>query len=318
MSEPRRLRLVFMGTPAIAAPALAALAAAGHELALVATQPDRPAGRGRQLRRGAVAAAADALGLCVAQPERAREITDRLAQLKPDALAVMAFGQLLPPELLAIPRLGAVNVHTSLLPALRGAAPIQRAVMNGLDETGVTTMLMDAGLDTGAILLQRATPIGPQETAGQLAERLAVIGAELLVETLAGLAAGAIAPAPQDEAQASLAPRLSKDEGLIDWSRPARELDWLVRGADPWPGAYTFLSGQPLRLFAPTLVLPGDPGAPPGTILPAPAGGGWLLVAAGQGALGVGQVQAAGKRRLAAGDFARGARLAPGLRLGAA
>ena len=190
MSDNPRLKLVFLGTPAIAVPALRALAGAGHRLALVVTQPDRPAGRGRRVGRGAVAAAADALGLGVVQPARVREVIDRVAQERPDALAVMAFGQLLPPELLAIPRLGAVNVHTSLLPALRGAAPIQRALMNGLNETGVTTMRMDAGLDTGAVLLRRATPIGPQETAGLLAQRLAGIGAELLVETLAGLAAG--------------------------------------------------------------------------------------------------------------------------------
>ncbi|MFH1060800.1 MAG: methionyl-tRNA formyltransferase [Pseudomonadota bacterium] len=318
MSDPARLKLVFMGTPAMAVPALNALAGAGHDLVLAVTQPDRPAGRGRKLRRGEVAAAADALGLTVAQPARAREITGLLAAIAPDALAVMAFGQLLPPELLAIPRLGAVNVHTSLLPALRGAAPIQRAVLNGLTETGVTTMLMDAGLDTGAILLQRATPIGDQETAGGLGQRLAMLGAELLVQTLAGLAEGSVKPTPQDHARATIAPRLSKDEGLIDWARPARELDWLVRGADPWPGAYTFLAGQPLRLFAPTLVIPGPVGAEPGTILAPPPGGDWLLVACGDGALGVGQAQAAGKRRLAAGDFQRGARLTPGLRLGAA
>lgn len=312
MPGPNPLRLIFMGTPEIAAPSLTALAAAGHRILLVVTQPDRPSGRGRRLQRGAVAAVADALGLPVAQPDRVGEIIPQIAELAPDALAVVAFGQVLPPELLAIPRLGAVNLHTSLLPALRGAAPIQRAIMTGLAETGVSTMFMDAGLDTGDIILQRATPIGPQETAGQLGDRLGLIGAELLAQTMAALAQGEAPRRPQDPARASLAPRLRKEEGRVDWSRPAREIDWLVRGADPWPGAFTLWRGQPLKLFVPTRVeeIPAD--APPGSLLPSPPQDGLLRLATGQGVLGLGQVQAPGKRRLPAADFLRGTRLEPG------
>lgn len=312
MPSPDALRLIFMGTPAIAAPSLEALAAAGHRILLVITQPDRPAGRGRKLQRGAVAAAADALSLPVAQPERAAQIIPQLAALAPDALVVVAFGQVLPPELLAIPRLGAINLHTSLLPALRGAAPIQRAIINGLAETGVSTMFMDAGLDTGDIILQRATPIGPQETAGQLSQRLGLIGAELLVQTMAALARGDVPRRPQDPDLASLAPRLRKDEGRVDWTRPAREIDWLVRGVDPWPGAFTLWRGQPLKLFAPTRVEEIPSPAPPGSLLPSPPENGFLRLATGQGVLGLGQVQAPGKRRLPAADFLRGTRLEPG------
>ncbi|MCA1990329.1 MAG: methionyl-tRNA formyltransferase, partial [Desulfarculus sp.] len=287
MPSPDALRLIFMGTPAIAAPSLEALAAAGHRILLVITQPDRPAGRGRKLQRGAVAAAADALSLPVAQPERAAQIIPQLAALAPDALVVVAFGQVLPPELLAIPRLGAINLHTSLLPALRGAAPIQRAIINGLAETGVSTMFMDAGLDTGDIILQRATPIGPQETAGELTQRLGLIGAELLVQTLAALVRGQAPRRPQDPTRASLAPRLRKDEGRVDWTRPAREIDWLVRGVDPWPGAFTLWRGQPLKLFAPTRVEEIPSPAPPGSLLPSPPEAGFLRLATGRGVLGL-------------------------------
>lgn len=311
------LDLVFLGTPQIAVPALRALAGAGHRLRLVVTQPDRPAGRGRQLSRCPVAQAADALGLPVVQPAKVREIAGQVAELKPDALVVLAFGQLLTPALLKAGRLGAINLHTSLLPALRGAAPISRAIMQGLTRTGVSTMYMDEGLDTGDVILQAATDIGPQETAGQLTERLGSLGAGLLLQTLEALAQGQAPRQPQDGALASLAPKLGKAEGLVDWARPARELDWLVRGTDPWPGAHTLLKGQPLKLFAPTLVLAEDAGAPPGSLLPARPGlEDYLLVACGQGVLGLGQVQAAGKKRMPAGQFRRGLAQGPGLALG--
>lgn len=315
------LDLVFLGTPDIAVPSLEALHQAGHRIKLVVTQPDRPAGRGRKLTRCAVALAADALGLTVIQPEKVGSIAADIAALGPDALAVLAFGQLLPGPVLAAGRLGAINVHTSLLPALRGAAPISRAVMRGLTQTGVSTMFMDLGMDTGDVIFQEAVDIGPQETAGQLSERLGLLGAGLLLRTLAALARGQAPRQPQDHAQATLAPRLSKNEGLVDWSRPARELDWQVRGCDPWPGAYTLLEGQPLKLFAPTLVLnenPGvAPGAAPGTWLPPRTGlEDWLLVACGQGVLGLGQAQAAGKKRLPAREFLRGLGRGPLPRLG--
>ncbi|MBI4798573.1 MAG: methionyl-tRNA formyltransferase [Desulfarculus sp.] len=320
-ANPPLLDLVFLGTPDIAVPSLEALHQAGHRIKLVVTQPDRPAGRGRKLTRCAVALAADALGLTVIQPEKVGSIAADIAALGPDALTVLAFGQLLPGPVLAAGRLGAINVHTSLLPALRGAAPISRAVMRGLTRTGVSTMFMDLGMDTGDVIFQEAVDIGPQETAGQLSERLGLLGADLLLRTLTALALGQAPRQPQDHAQATLAPRLSKAEGLVDWSRPARELDWQVRGCDPWPGAYTLLEGQPLKLFAPTLVLDEDPaaapGAAPGTWLPAHPGlEDWLLVACGQGVLGLGQAQAAGKKRLAARDFLRGLGRGPLPRLG--
>ncbi len=316
------LDLVFLGTPEIAVPALRALVAAGHRVRLVVTQPDRPAGRGRRLLRSAVAQTADELGLTVVQPGRVAEAAGRIASIGADALVVMAFGQMLPPAVLAAGRLGAINLHTSLLPALRGAAPINRAIMRGLGRTGVTTMFMDQGMDTGDIILQQPTEIGPQDTAGQLSERLAHLGAGLLLRTLSELAQGHAPRRPQDAALATYAPRLDKAEGLIDWSRPARELDWLARGVDPWPGAHTLLEGLPLKLFAPTLVVD-DPGAPPdtppGTWLPPMSGReDYLLIACGRGALGLGQVQAAGKKRLPAREFQRGHKDGPGRRLGGA
>ncbi|MFH1035374.1 MAG: methionyl-tRNA formyltransferase [Pseudomonadota bacterium] len=318
MSNPSPLLdLAFLGTPEIAVPSLKALVGAGHRVKLVVTQPDRPAGRGRKLTRCPVALLADGLGLPVIQPDKVGQAARVIADCRADALAVLAFGQILPAPLLAAGRLGAINLHTSLLPALRGAAPISRAVMNGLSHTGVTSMFMDTGMDTGDIIMQQATEIGPQETAGQLTERLAMLGAELLLATLAALAVGQAPRQAQDQALASLAPRLSKAEGLVDWARPARELDWLVRGCDPWPGAHTLLEGQPLKLFAPTLVLEEPAQALPGTWLPPRPGlEDWLLVATGQGVLGLGQAQAAGKKRLPARDFTRGLANGPGRRLG--
>lgn len=314
----KRLKLIFMGTPAIAVPALLALQDAGHGLAAVVTQPDRPAGRGRQLARCPVAEAAKGLGLKLWQPDKIASIAEELRSLGADAACVMAFGQLLPDSLLEAFPLGCVNLHTSLLPELRGAAPINWAVIQGKKRTGVTSMLMDQGLDTGAILLQRATEIGPQETAGGLAERLASLGAGLLTRTMEELAAGKLAPTPQDNSRATYAPRLRKSDGLVDWNRPASQLDCLVRGLDPWPSAFSELAGQPLRLFAPTALMDIAPPAEPGSLISPPEGDeDFMWVACGRGALGLGEVQAAGKRRMAAGDFLRGARLGPGDRLGA-
>ncbi len=311
------MRIVFLGTPEIARPSLAALARRGHELAAVVTQPDRPAGRGRRLLRCPVALLADELGLMVLQPAHVRELAGELAELRPELLAVVAFGQILPPAILEIAPLGAVNLHTSLLPALRGAAPIQRAIMQGLAVTGVSTMHLDRGMDTGDVILQEPVAIGPQDTAASLGERLGLAGAELLARTVELLALGRAPRAPQDQARATYAPPLAKEEGRVDWARPARELDRLVRGADPWPGAFTMSGGQPLKLFGPTLVLPHAGAAAPGTIIVSPdEHKDYICVACGEGALGLAEAQAAGKRRMSAGDFLRGARLAPGMRLG--
>lgn len=309
------LDLIFLGTPDIAAPSLRAVSR-DHRVRLVVTQPDRPAGRGRKLRRGAVAAEADKLGLPVLQPDKAALAREEMAALQPDALVVVAFGQILPESVLSLGRLGAVNLHTSLLPLLRGPSPINSAILAGYEQTGVTTMFMDRGMDTGDIILQEATPIGPQETAGELFDRLAESGAELLVRTLDLIARGQAPRRPQDDAQATYAPMLKKNDGLLDWTRPALELDRQVRGLDPWPGAWTLWQGRPLKLFAPTRVLEMDHGRPPGEVLAAEANQEMLLVACGQGALGLGGLQAPGKKRQPAADFLRGARLSAGGLLG--
>lgn len=313
----RALRLAFLGTPAIACPALGA-AAASHQVVLALTQPDRRAGRGRKLIRQPLAALADELGVPVAQPERIAEALPLIAEAAPDLLVVLAYGQLLPPAVLAAAPLGAVNIHFSLLPALRGAAPINWAIINGDGQSGVSSMFMEQGLDTGDVIYQKATPLGAQETAGSLAGRLAEMGAQLLLPTLEAIAAEAAPRLPQDHQAATWAPLLAKSDGLVDWSLSATELDRRVRGLDPWPGAYTSREGAVLKLFAPTLVLPDNQGQPPGTVLAGPEqAGDMLTVACGQGALALGGVQAAGKRRMAASDYLRGAGPGPGDRLGA-
>jgi methionyl-tRNA formyltransferase len=306
-----------MGTPEIALPALEATVSAGHRVLRVYTQPDRPAGRGRKLTRCPVAQAADHLGLPLSQPRRIKEAEAEIRALGAEACALMAFGQLLPASILEAFPLGCINVHTSLLPQLRGASPINQAIVQGLPQTGVTTMYMDQGMDTGDIIQQKAIPIGPQETAGTLAGRLAPLGAEVLVQTLAAVSRGDSPRRPQDDSKATYAPLMAKSDGLIDWSKSAPELDRLVRGLDPWPIAHTVLKGKPLRVYAPTALSDQTGPAQPGTLLPAQEGRDDLMwVACGQGALGLGGVQAAGKKRLPAPDFLRGTRLEPGVRLG--
>jgi methionyl-tRNA formyltransferase len=313
----KRLNLIFMGTPDIAVPALQSLAKSGHNLIAVVTQPDRPAGRGRKLKRCPVAQEAIELGFKVLQPERISAAARDLIKLEADAACVMAFGQILPADLIDAFPMGCINVHTSLLPELRGAAPINWAIVQGKKRTGVTTMLMDEGLDTGDILLQQATEIEPQETAGTLADRLAQMGADLLVRTLADLGEKKVNPRPQSEAGASYARRLIKSDGLVDWQLPAAEVDLLVRGLDPWPAAHTVLDGKAFRLFGPTAVQDISPPAQPGSIIqPPPEREDMLWIACGRGALGIGEVQAAGKRRMAAKDYLRGAHLGPGAVLG--
>jgi methionyl-tRNA formyltransferase len=315
------MRVVFFGTPEFAVPSLAALARR-HQVALALTQPDRPKGRGRQVAEPPVKALARELGIPVLQPERLEEasLRPRLEAAGAEAAVVVAYGLKVPDWLLAFHRFGAVNVHGSLLPAYRGASPVNRAVMNGDAETGVTTMLLASRMDAGPILMQRRTPIGPEETAGELAARLAVLGAELLVVTLDGLASGIVQPRPQDEARASFAPKLRKEDGLIDWSRRAPEIVDLVRGVNPWPGAYTHLDGRPLKVWkaaaAPRRAGSGAQApAAPGTVLAASLHEG-LLIACGGGPLALLSVQTEGKRPLTAPEFLRGHGLAPGTLLG--
>jgi methionyl-tRNA formyltransferase len=310
------VRLAFLGTPAFAVPTLEAIVAAGHDVAAVLTQPDRPKGRGQQEAASPVKQAALRLGLSVFQPERVRrpEAVEYLRGLGCEAMVVVGYGQIIPQSVIDIPPLGIINVHASLLPKYRGAGPIQWAIVRGETVTGVTTMRINAGLDTGDMLLKAEAPIEPEETALELGARLAAMGAELLVQTLAGLAAGNIVPEPQDDAQATLAPLLKKEDGLIDWSRSALEIHNQVRGLQPWPGAQTRFRGGPLQVWR-TRVSAGEESAgPPGSV----ARGRPLLVRCGQGSLELLEVQLEGRKRIPAADFANGQRLSENEILGEA
>jgi methionyl-tRNA formyltransferase len=303
------MRVVFMGTPAFAVPSLEALARAGHELAAVVAQPDRPAGRGQALKEPATKVWAKARGVPVLQPEKVRDgrLAAELSALRPDVLCVAAYGRILGKDLLTLAPHGAINVHGSILPRYRGAAPIQWAIARGETETGVSIMQMDEGLDTGDVLLQRVLPIGPEDTADGLAPRLAALGGEALCEALAGLAAGTLVPVPQDHALHTLAPILSREDGKLDWSRPAKELHDRLRGFSPWPGAWTTLDGKTLKILEATPAAAAGPADdPPGT---ARVDGRSLSVACGaRTALVVVRLQLEGKAAQAAGDFTNGLR----------
>lgn len=307
--------LIFMGTPDFAANALKALHESGlFDVTLVVSQPDRPKGRGRKLEPTAVKACAQSLGYRVEQPESVKsEAFIELAEsLAPDFFVVVAFGQILSQRLLDIPKVCPVNIHGSLLPKYRGSAPIQRAVMNGDAVTGVTTMVMDRGMDTGAILLAAQTPIGPDDTAATLHDRLSLLGGELIVKTLPGLIDGSVVPVPQDNDAATHAAMLSKAEGEIDWAASARIIDCRLRGMTPWPGAYTFLDGKRLRIHK-ALPVATEAAEAPGTVV---ASGKTLEVATGQGVLRILELQGANGKRMPAEAFLRGKPMAPGTRLG--
>lgn len=306
--------LVYFGTPEFAVPPLEALAGACLVPALVVSQPPRRAGRKQHMRQPPVARWAVERGLELAQPERvdASEFVDRLRALEPAVAVVVAFGQIFPRELLALPAHGCVNLHASLLPRHRGAAPVQAAIAAGDTVTGVTTMRMDEGLDTGPILLARELPIGPRERAGNLAERLAVAGGELLVETLRGLAAGEIEPVPQDEARATYARRLEKADGRIDWSLPAEAIERRLRAYDPWPGCFTLYDGERIKILQATVAEETETSeATPGTIVDLDPEA--LVVACGEGsALALRRVQRAGRAEVSGRDLANGLRLGVG------
>ena len=308
------MRLVFLGTPAFAVPTLVRMVEAGHQVLAVVTQPDRPRGRGQRPSPPPVKEAAARMGLPVYQPERVRlpEAVEFLRALAPEAMVVVGYGQIIPQSVIDLAPLGIVNVHASLLPRYRGAGPVQWAILNGETRTGVTTMRIDAGLDTGDMLLQTETEIGPDENAVELAQRLAAMGADLLVETLSGLAAGAIVPQKQDSSQATYARLLKKEDGLIDWSQPAQSLHNRVRGLQPWPGAYTTFRGQTLHIWK-TRPAPGPrprpaeaAGTPPGRVSAVKP----LVVRCGSSALELLEVQLEGRKRISAADFANGQRLA--------
>jgi len=307
-------RLIFMGTPPFAVPGLEALAEQ-YEIVAVVTQPDRAARRGRKIVAPAVKIAAQAHGLRVMQPKslRREEVVAEIRGLSPQVIVVVAYGQILRPEVLSIPPAGVINVHASLLPRYRGASPITGALLAGEEETGVTIMLMDEGMDTGPILAQVSTKILPEDTAGSLAQRLSRIGAELLVETLPLWLDGRIEPQPQDNSRATYTKLISKEDGLIDWSLTAVEIWRSVRAFDPWPGAYTLWRGGPLKIRAASPLPQWAGKGEPGQVLRVSAG---VAVVTGQGALVLQEVQSAGKRAMDVEEFVRGQRIFVGSLLG--
>lgn len=298
------VRILFWGTPEFALPSLRALGGEGHEIVGVVTQPDRPAGRGRRLRPSPVKVAAQVEGYRILEPVRPRgpEFLAEIRALEPELSVVVAYGHILPGEVLEVPPLGSINVHASLLPELRGAAPVQWAIIRGYTTTGVSVMRMVEKMDAGPILFQAEEPIGAEETAGDLEPRLAEVGAAALVEALALLEAGQIRQREQDESRATFAPKINRDTAHLDWSLGAEEVARWMRGLDPLPGAWTRLDGKEVKLFMPQ-PLPGEcHEQAPGTILEADAKAG-LVVAAGRGAVRVGEVTPEGKRRMSAREW---------------
>ena len=313
-----RLRLVFCGTPAFAVPPFQKLASSPEiEIVAVYTQPDRPRGRGQEVSFSAVKQAALAVNLPVHQPAKVRlpEVELHLRSLAPDAIVIIAYGQIIPARLLDIPRLGWINLHASLLPKYRGAAPINWAMASGETTTGNTTMRIDAGMDTGDMLLRQELPIGPDETAPELAERLSHAGADLMLETLLGLDSGGLGPQPQDHQEATMAPMLKREDGRITWERPVHEIYNRMRGFTPWPGAFSEFRGQLCHISG----RPASkemPGASPGEIL---VDGGNIFVACGAATtLRVSHVKLEGRKQISAAEFANGARLQSRERFGKA
>lgn len=309
------MKVLFLGTAEFARPSLEALLDSSHEVMGVLTQPDRPRGRGQKWIPSPVKSIALKAALPIYQPERVRDpaFLKTLEFLQPELMVVVAYGQVLSAAVLAIPSRGCVNVHGSLLPKYRGAAPIARAIQRGETLTGITTMLMDPGMDTGPILLTERTEISEEDTAGSLQDRLSRIGAGLLLRTLEGLETNTLTPQPQDHSQATYAPKIEKEEAALRWEWPARQLFHLIRAFDPWPGAYTLWSGRILKLFQPRL-LEGEAQEPPGTVLQVSAEG--LLIATSGGHLLVREVQLESRPRMRVMEFLRGNPLRCGVRLG--
>jgi len=313
------VRVLFWGTPEFGIPTLEAIRAAGHELVGVVTNPDRPSGRGRSLRASPVKVWATETGVPVLQPERPRgeAFLDAVRTLAPEVSVVAAYGQILREDVLALPPLGSINVHASLLPELRGAAPINWAIIRGHQQGGATIMRMVLALDAGAIIAQSAIPITDEMTAGELYAETAALGGPLLVHVLSKLGSGGVEEREQDERIATYAPKLDRKTVRIDWSRPAVEVDRWIRGSDPWPAAWTQHGDAPLQCFSPRLpIFPGAPGpsAAPGTILEAHDRRG-LLVATGDDPIRIGEVKPAGRRRMTAADWIRGLEGLEGARL---
>lgn len=307
------MKVIYMGTPDFAVNALKALIASRHEVAAVVTQPDKPRGRGKAVQFSPVKEVAVEAGIPVCQPRRIRdpEAVEQLQSFHPDVLVVVAFGQIIPQEILDIAPYGCVNVHGSLLPKYRGAAPIQWAVIDGERESGVTTMQMDAGLDTGDMLLKTVIPLEEKETGGSLFDKLSAAGAKLLLETLDGLEAGTIAPQKQGESPTPYAGMLTKDMGAIDWKKPASEIERLIRGLNPWPSAFTKLNGKTLKIWEADVLREQETEAAPGEILQAEKDRLWI--GTGEGILAVRQLQLEGKKRMDTAAFLRGCHLEKGM-----
>ena len=308
-------RILFMGTPDFAVPALEGIVRSGYPVVGVVTQPDRPRGRGQSMAPPPVKVVAEGLGLAVLQPTRVKspEFLKTFRELAPDIVVVAAFGQILPPEIIREPQQGCINIHPSLLPKYRGAAPINWALIRGEEKTGVTIMRMDEGVDSGDILLQEETPIAADENFGELHDRLARKGAEMLLIALAMLGTGTLLPVPQNHALATLAPRLKREDGMIHWGADARSIVSLIRGLSPTPCAFTFFNGKVLKVYTAS-VEPADVKEAPGTVVEAPSTA--IRVAAAGGYVLLKEVQLEGKKRLSVPDFLRGLRISPGDVLG--
>ncbi|MGI9039433.1 MAG: methionyl-tRNA formyltransferase [Gemmatimonadota bacterium] len=314
------MRIIFWGTPDFAVPSLRALQEEGHLVAAVVTQPDRPAGRGLEVRPGAVKREAEAEGIDVLQPENpnAPEFLDRLRALEPELSVVVAYGRILSPDLVDLPSSGSVNVHASLLPELRGAGPVNWAIIRGHEKSGVTIMRIVPELDAGPILYRVESRFPPDITAGELSERLSEMGAAALVEALAQMEGGTLPEVDQDDARATYAPKLDRDMARLDWNLGAAQLDRWIRGCDPWPAAWTTLAGEPVQLFSPEVAAATGPAgsadessAEPGTVVAADAKGG-LRVATGAGVLSIGEVKPAGRARMESAAWVAGRGVATG------
>lgn len=312
------MKIIFWGTASFGLPALKSLFKSAHEILAVVTQPDRPQGRGKKIIPSPIKSLAGQKKIPVYQPERSRDhsFVNLLKSLAPEIMIIIAYGQILSFDILSIPPQGCINVHASILPKYRGAAPIPRAILQGETRTGVTTMFMDEGLDTGPILLTAETEIALEESAGELHDRLAKMGADLLLKTLAGLEEGRLKPQPQDHAQATYAPKITKEMARINWQLPARQLFNHLRAFDPWPGAFTYLNHSLFKIFRPRFF----PGLeeineePPGTVVAATPEE--ITIATGRGYLKIREVQLANRPRMRVAEFLSGHQLIPGMCLG--
>ena len=314
-SFPSRPRMVFLGTPQFAVPTLRALIHEGYDILSVVTQPDRPKGRGQKLTPPPVKILAEENNLTILQPERLDDsFLNLLLPLKPDLLVVIAFGQIIPGRVLSSVKEGGINIHASLLPKYRGSAPIQWVIINNEKKTGLTTMCMDEGLDTGPILLQQEVDILEGETAGQLHDRLSSFAPGLLIKTLQGLAEGTIEEKKQDDSLVTYAPKLTKEQGLINWSWSAERLCGLIRGLDPWPGAFTYYNGEMLKLFGCLLADDRQTSSVPGRVKGLAEKG--LDIETAKGYIIVREIQSPGKKRLSSEEFLKGSQLSSGSMLG--